>query len=321
MFKALKSKTILITGSDGFIGSHMLELCKSLGIRAFPCPRSMYDFKLPSHCADAISRNSPDYILHLSGHNGGIKYNNDLPADIFYDNTVMGLNMIKMARMFGVEKIACMVTSCAYPTNDLLTENDFLNGAPHDTVACHGYAKRNIQLACKFYNKQYGLNAIAICPNTVIGPRDCIDLNKTKVGMALIKRICDAHREKEPEVMCWGTGKARREFIYVEDVCKCILLSLIHYNNSTEPINIGSGQELTIKQFTELAAHAIGYQGKIVWDHSKPDGQMRKRLSLEKMNLILPKIEFTSLTESIRRTAEWYQKNADYLCENLPSDN
>lgn len=320
LFDILKNKSILVTGSSGFIGAHVLELCKTNNIRTIECPHHLYDLRLPAHCADIVSK-SPDYILHLGSFNGGINFNNKYPADIFYDNTVMGLNMIKVARMFGVKKIACMVTSCAYPPHENLVENNFLADSPHTSVACHGYAKRNLQLACRFYNKQYGLNAITICPNTVIGPRDCIDLGKTKVGMAIIKRICDAQRCSKPYVTCWGTGLAKREFMYVEDVCKCILLALIHYNNSNEPINIGNGQEVTIKQFTEIVQKVVGYEGEVRWDTTKSDGQMRKKLSLEKMRLTLPTIEFTSLEESVRRTAEWYQKNADYLCENLPSDN
>lgn len=255
-------------------------------------------------------------VIHCAGFNGGIEFNRQFPADIFYNNTVMGLNVIDMCRQFEVPKVLSVVASCAYPEyiyeggecklNDEMYADEFLDLPPNDTVACHGYAKRNLQLASQFYAQQYGLRATTACITTMYGPGDSFHPMRTKVLGALIAKFTNAAIEEHESVTLWGTGSAKREFIYVDDAAEALVRSFGGpYEDSTKPINIGTGFEYSIKELANMIAKIIGYKGKILWDESKPDGQLRKRLYMDS------DIGFslTPMEQGIEETIRYYITN------------
>lgn len=305
-----------VLGSDGFIAKNLIEYLNTEKYEVFQ--DNLYDLRRRENC-DAAFRLLPgpvDFCFNLASHNGGIGYNRKKPWEIFYDNTMIGMNVLAAADASGkVGKLITPVTSCGYPdwTEDL-DEMSYLLSSPEVNVACHGYAKRNVQLACDFYTKQHpkGMKTITVCPNTVIGRGDCLKLEKTKVGMAVIKKLCDAKRDKAPWVEFWGTGEPVREFVYVEDTCRYMVAAALHYEQSFEPLNIGTKKNLTsIKNYVELVRAAVGYDGEIRWDLTKPDGQACKSLSYNKFRPFLEKHglkhEFLTLKDAVQRTISWYQ--------------
>jgi GDP-L-fucose synthase len=331
----LKDKRVLVTGSEGFLGRHVIAaLGKECDRPVVTVPHEEdpakgVDLLRPDYVDvmfENVSREGPvDLVLHLAGYNGGLKFNSDRPADIFHRNTTMALNVLGSARKHGAGKVVSMVASCAYPETEwvrevgdrgerywekhdceIMDERQFLDGPPHRSVACHAYAKRNIQIASSFYRKQYGLKAVCVCTPTLVGPGDRTDPDRTKVMTALIKKFVDAHRKGEPEVVCWGSGKPLREFMYVGDAADLILKAAALYDDSDLPLNLGTGQEVSIRDLTEIIAKATGYAGRIRWDETKPDGQYRKRLDITRMEALLGPQTFTPLEEGVRRTVEWY---------------
>jgi GDP-L-fucose synthase len=331
----LRDARVLVTGGTGFLGRHLTKELHAAGAEAV----AIGDYKggWQNHGYDhrGVNLTNPsalhcyfdcygpfDAVMHVAGWNGGISFNESFPADIFYRNTMMALNVMDAAQAFKVKKVVSVVASCAYPQmewehegygdyilreREFMCEADFLDGPPHDSVACHGYAKRNLQLASHFYRQQYGLNAVCACPTTLYGPGDSYDPQRTKVMGGMVKRFCDAADRGEQEVVCWGTGQPKREFLYVEDCARLLLQVLEHYDDSSMPLNLGTGQELTVKEVAETVARGVGFSGRIGWDTTKPDGQMRKRLDLTRMRQAIPGVELTTLEEGVRRTAADYR--------------
>lgn len=317
---------LFITGGTGFLGKYVTDIM-SKDYRVWSMGRRTLDLMDRESISSIFEEYLPDYVIHLAGYNGGIKFNLDFPADIFYKNTIMGLNLLDVCANNGVKKIVSMTTSCAYPKTNIAYINEpfynyitaedrqeyyeqtFFDGDIDDTVACHGFAKRNLALASNFYKKQYGLNAVTLCSTTLYGPGDSFDVNKTKVMGGLIAKFVQAKQRKEPVVTCWGTGNPLREFLYVADAAKLMSLSLLTYNDNKYPLNIGSGQEVSIKQLAEMVAKVVKYNGRIEWDTSKPDGQYRKKLNLNKQKQVLGDISFTPLEEGIQNTVDWYWRN------------
>ena len=327
----LRDKKILVTGFGGFLGQHVQEYLNNQSADVI-CAADFTNL-LTSGCKniDLLDINlvkkifqtiQPEIVLHLAGYNGGINFNIENPADIFFRNTIMGLNVLEAAKQHKIKKVVSITASCGYPClkplkdceNEIMYEEDYLDGPPHDSVAPHAYAKRNLQLASKFYNQQYGLNAVCLCPTTLYGPGDTYDLSRTKVMGALIKKIVDAKERNAPEIEMYGSGSARREFIYVKDAAQLICEASLKYNDSKEPLNIGSGQEISIKELVDLICSIIGYNGHILWDKTKPDGQLRKLLDSSKMRAVLGKYQFTSLEDGIKATIEDYKTR--FICNN-----
>lgn len=263
-------------------------------------------------------------VFHIAGHNGGLAFNQDFPADIFVRNTQMGMNVLDACRRFKVEKVVSVVASCAYPEfklrcvlanatsctrepHEVMAEWDFLLGEPHDSVACHGYAKRNLQLASSFMKKQYGLNAVCVCPTTLYGPGDSFDPQRTKILGGMVKRFVDAKRNQLTNVTCWGSGEPKREFLYVHDCASLLVKCMEKYGDSDHPLNLGTGQEYSVKEVAETVARCVGYTGKIWWDTSKPDGQLRKRLDLTKMHKVLGEFPFTPFEKGVAETVRAYR--------------
>lgn len=315
---------VLVTGVSGFLGEHLaafltLQGCKVSGI-ALTHPYQRYvthtvDLRERSKTIDLIKYLKPDAIFHLAGYNGGIKFNDDFPADIFANNTLMAMNVLEAARYVDV-KVISVVSSCAYPNElclgteyqcspDILVESTFLEAPPHHSVACHGYAKRNLFLASRYYHQQYNVNAVCVCPTTLYGPGDSFDINRSKVMGGMISRFLKAKQERAASVTCWGTGAAQREFLYVKDACLYLALAATEYNNPYEIINVGSGEEISIKELAIKVAKAVKYDGEILWDTSKPDGQLRKRLDRSKQNKYFPNVQITPLEQGIQQTVEW----------------
>ena len=306
--KELENKRVLLTGADGFLGSFVYKELIKEQVTVLKLTSS--DDLTSEECVEKYKNIKIDYVIHLAGYNGGISFNQTYPFEIFTQNTLMSINALKISVLSGAKKFIGVLTSCGYPPErgDNLYEETYLDGKPHDTISSHGYAKRNLLIACQMAKKQYGLNAVCVVPNTIYGPGDTLDLVRTKVMMAMIKRFVDAKYEDLNEVVCWGTGSPVREFIYVEDVAKLIVKSLTKYDDSESPLNLSTGQFLTIKSLAENISRMVDYQGKIVWDSTKPDGQMQKILNTNKMSKIFPDFVATSLEIGIERTIDWYRK-------------
>lgn len=306
----LANKKVGVTGAQGFIGKY---LCKALESRK----ALVYKFEDKSILSNAdlttkyLEENSIEYVIHLAGYNGGIEFNRKYPADIFTINTILALNIISSCSRAKVKKLLSTITSCAYPnvnSNEPHVAINLHNGPPEENVACHGYAKRNIDIASRLYRKQYGLDAITACPNTVYGPGDRFDPERTKVMTSLIKKFVMAKQTDTKEVVCWGTGSPKREFIYVVDTAELLVQSLEKWEGESL-LNISSGQELTIKDLSELIAEKVGYKGRIIWDTTRPDGAMRKAIDTTQMKQCFGEFNFTPLSIGIEETVKWHMEN------------
>lgn len=300
----LTGKKIGVTGARGFIGKYVCNTLKNRGAEVF-------EFENVNLLEDKtfyyIYSNSIQYVIHLAGFNGGIEFNRLYPADIFAWNTIMAINVINACQLAKVQKVLSLITSCSYPDGlDIMNEINLHQGPPNEVVSCHGYAKRNVEIVSRMYRKQYGLNSVVACPNTVYGPGDRIDPNRTKVMTALIKKFIDAKVAKNSEVVCWGTGVPKREFIYVKDTAELLVRVLEQYDEEL-PINLATGQEYTIKELSKLIAQKVGYEGKIIWDTSKPNGAASKRLDVSKMKRYFNDYIFTSIDQGIEETIKWYK--------------
>lgn len=321
MFEQLRDKRVVVTGATGFLGGHIMRQLQNIGANAIPLGSDdwnlLYRREMTGQVCNSLRKT--DLVIHLAGYNGGISFNAKNSADIFYENTVMGLNLLDACAEFEIPKVVSVVTSCAYPSltnvgdfaREICREDDFLEGPPHDSVACHGYAKRNLQLASQFYRDQYDLCAVTCCLTTLYGPGDSFDPERTKVMGGLIERLMQAKRKGQSQFVGWGTGEARREFIYVEDAARDLLLAAIHYADSTSPLNVGTGTEISIRDLTKLVAQAVEYEGEISWDTSKPDGQMRKKLDTSRWSKMTEQysLTYTPLSEGLKKTVEWYKAN------------
>ncbi len=316
---------ILVTGASGFLGNHVMDSLREYGYKnifgigyknfIYTENKLGYDLTNKDYINKIFSDKDYDYVIHLAGYNGGIQFNINQPAGIFHDNTMMALNIIDACVRFKVKKFIGIVASCAYPCDaragedpSFLKEEDFLGyHNPDETVEGHGFAKRNMQIACKLYNRQYGLNAVCLCPTTLYGP-GCFNENKTKVLNALVKKFVDAVDSEQEKVICWGTGAPMREFLYVKDAAKLIVESMKTYKDSTKPLNLGTGQEYSIANLAFKIAHLAGYKGEIEWDKTKSDGQYRKRLDIHNMLNLIPNFYPTSLENGIIETINDYKQ-------------
>ncbi|MBS7649038.1 GDP-L-fucose synthase [Candidatus Bathyarchaeota archaeon] len=303
-------KKILITGGAGFLGSFIVEkLIKERGVnpRNIRVPRSKeMDLRKWENCVEAVK--DMDVVIHLAAKVGGIGFNKKYPATLFYDNAIMGIQLMEAARQEGVRKFVAVGTVCAYPkyTPVPFREEDLWNGYPEETNAPYGIAKKILLVQAQAYREQYGFNAVFLLPVNLYGPRDNFDPESSHVIPALIKKMVDAKLEGKSEVVVWGTGKASREFLYVEDAAEGILLATEKYNKPY-PVNLGAGKEIIIKDLVDLIAELTGYEGKIVWDTSKPEGQQRRCLETSRAKEEFGFQAKTDFKEGLKRTIEWYR--------------
>jgi len=305
------NKKVLVTGGAGFFGSFIVDkLIKERGIKPknIRVPRSKeIDLIKWENCVKAVA--DMDIVIHLAGKVGGIGFNKKYPATLFYDNAIMGIQLMEAARQEGVQKFVAVGTVCAYPkfTPVPFKEEDLWNGYPEETNAPYGIAKRFLLVQAQAYREQYGFNSIYLLPVNLYGPRDNFDPERSHVIPALIKKMVDAKLEGRNEVVVWGTGKASREFLYVEDAAEGVLLATEKYNKP-DPVNLGANREITIKELVDLIAQLVGYDRKIVWDNSKPDGQPRRCLDTSKAKKEFGFEARTDFKEGLKRTIEWYTR-------------
>lgn len=302
-------KKIVVTGGNGFLGSHLVKKLKSLGPKDIFIPKhSEYDLRKFEDCQKVVKNG--DIIIHLAANVGGIGYNRNFPATLFEDNLLMSTFMMKAAREAGVKKYVTLVTICAYPklTPIPFKEENLWNGYPEETNAPYGLAKKMQLVQSLAYRQQYGFNSICLFPVNLYGPGDNFDPKSSHVIPALIKKFVEAKKKGGKEVVVWGTGKASREFLYVEDAAEGIIKATEKYNKS-DPVNLGAGFEITIKNLANLIKKLTGYKGKIVWDKTKPDGQPRRMLDVERAKKEFDFSASTSFEDGLQKTISWYIKN------------
>ena len=291
------------------MGKHLVAQIEKKGPKSIFVPKSSeYDLRNYEDCFKVAQKG--DLIIHLAANVGGIGYNREFPADLFDDNILMGTHMMKAARDVKVEKYVALGTICAYPkfTPVPFKEENLWDGYPEETNAPYGLAKKMQLVQAEAYRQQYGFDAIFLLPVNLYGPGDNFDPASSHVIPALIRKFVEATEKNENEVVVWGSGKASREFLYVDDAAEGIIKAAEKYNKS-EPVNLGAGFEITIKDLAELLKKLTGYKGKIVWDKTKPDGQPRRMLDVTRAKREFGFTASTSFEEGLRRTIDWYTQN------------
>lgn len=307
----LKDKRITITGGKGFLGSHLIKRLTDRGCRLiFIADLPEYNLTDPTDVRRLYDETKPQIVIHLAAKVGGIGFNQEKPAELFYDNLMMGAQLLHEGYLHGIEKFVAMGTICAYPkfTPVPFREDDLWIGYPEETNAPYGLAKKMMLVQSQAYRQQYGFNSIFLLPVNLYGPGDNFDPRSSHVIPALIKKCVDAMENKEDKIEVWGTGTATREFFYVEDAAEAICLATEHYNKS-EPINIGAGMEISIRDITDLIVKITGFQGKIVWNTAKPDGQPRRMLDTSKAAIEFGFTAKTDLMTGLKKTVQWYRNN------------
>jgi GDP-L-fucose synthase len=297
---------VMVTGGSGFLGSHLVERLEAEAHEVF-VPRSAdYDLTRAEEAARAFRDCEPEVVVHAAALAGGIGANRAAPGRFWYANLLMGTHVLEQSRLAGVRKLVLIGTICAYPklTPVPFREEDLWNGYPEETNAPYGIAKKALLAGAQAYREQYGLNATYLLPVNLYGPRDNFDLETSHVIPALIRKM-DAARE---EVVLWGDGSPTREFLHVEDCAEGIALALERYDGA-DPINLGSGEEISIRDLAALVAELTGFRGQIVWDPSKPNGQPRRRLDTSKAEALFGFRARTSLRDGLERTIAWYRES------------
>jgi GDP-L-fucose synthase len=308
----LRNKRVIVTGGTGFLGSHLVERLRALGVASIESPRSRdCDLVDPVAVRTLYERVRPDMVFHLAARVGGIGANQKNPGAYFHDNMMMGVNVLEQARHVGIEKVLMVGTICAYPKFAPVPfrEADLWNGYPEETNAPYGVAKKALMVMADAYRRQYGLNAICLLPVNLYGPRDNFDLEMSHVIPAMIRKFVEAEARSEREVLLWGDGSPTREFLYVDDCADALVLAAQHYDQS-EPVNVGAGFEIGIRELAELTAKLCGFSGKLRWDTSRPNGQQRRMLDT---TLARERFGFQakiSLEEGLSRTIAWYKAAA-----------
>ena len=306
------NKRILITGGAGFLGSHVVEnLVKKRDVsenQLVVFRSKVLDLRIYDNCKKAVE--NIDIVIHLAARVGGIGYNQKNPGTLFYDNIIMGAQLMEAARLARVEKFVQVGTVCAYPkfAPPPFREDSLWDGYPEETNAPYGVAKKSLLVMAQAYRKQYSMNVIYLLPVNLYGPKDNFDLESSHVIPALIRKFLEAIKRGKKEVVVWGTGQASREFLYVEDAAEGIVLATEKYDKA-EPVNLGTGKEITIRDLVALIARLTKFKGKIIWDTSKPDGQPRRCLDTTRAKRAFGFEAKTDFIQGLRMTIEWYRKN------------
>ncbi len=302
---------VVVTGGAGFLGSYVVEKLKARGCEHIFVPRrAEYDLVQSEAIKRLYDDTQPDLVIHLAAVVGGIGANRENPGKYFYENLMMGVQLIDEARLRGIKKFVATGTICAYPkfTPVPFKEDDLWNGYPEETNAPYGIAKKAMLVQSQAYRDQYGFNSIFLLPVNLYGPRDNFDLNSSHVIPALIRKCVEAVRSGANEVKCWGTGQVTREFLHAEDCAEGLLLAAEKYNKS-DPVNLGAGFEITIKDLAEKIAALTGFQGELVWDSSQPDGQPRRCLDVERARQEFGFQSAIGFDEGLKATIDWYSAN------------
>jgi GDP-L-fucose synthase len=312
----LLGKRVVVTGGAGFLGSFLVEGLKARGA-VVSVPRSVdYDLRDRDAIVRLYEHTKPEIVIHLAAIVGGIGTNRENPGRFFYDNAIMGIELIEYARRYSVEKFVAIGTVCAYPkfASVPFREDDLWNGYPEETNAPYGLAKKMMLVQAQAYRQQYSFNCIFLLPVNLYGPGDNFDLHTAHVIPALIRKVAEAKEKGEPEVVLWGDGSPTREFLYVEDAAAGILLATERYDGP-EPVNLGTGSEISIRELADTVAAEIGFKGRFVWDSSKPNGQPRRRLDVSRAQQLFGFRAAHSFRDGIKKTIAWYMEHRHELRE------
>ncbi|MDD5005764.1 MAG: GDP-L-fucose synthase [Candidatus Omnitrophica bacterium] len=306
----IRKKRILVTGGAGFLGKFVVNKLRERGCQDIFVPRSKdYDIVKMEAVKKLYRSSRPDIVIHLAGKVGGIGANSKNPGKFFYDNLMMGVQMMDVGRQFNVDKFVALGTICCYPKHSPVPfkEDDLWIGYPEETNAPYGLAKKMLLVQSQAYRVQYGFNSIFLMPVNLYGPGDNFDPNFSHVIPALIRKCFEAINKNKKEIVIWGTGRATREFLFVEDCAEAIVLATEKYNKP-DPVNIGAGFEISIKELTNLIARLAGFKGNIIWDSTKPDGQPRRCLDTSRAEREFGFKAKTDLESGLKTTIAWYKK-------------
>jgi len=305
-----KGKSLIVTGGAGFLGRKVLEALRKKGAdRIFVPEIENYDLRKLEAINNLYEEKKPQIVIHLAAIVGGIGFNREYPATLFYDNLIMGIQLMEQARVFKVEKFLTVGTICAYPkfSPAPFKEEALWDGYPEETNAPYGLAKKMLLVQSQAYRNQYDFNAVYLLPVNLFGPEDNFDPDSSHVIPAIIKKCFDAVEEGADKITLWGDGSPTREFLYVDDCAEGIALACEKYSGP-EPVNLGTGQEIAIKDLAGHIAELTGFKGKIIWDKSKPNGQPRRVLDVSKAGREFGFRAKTSLEEGLKKTVTWYRK-------------
>jgi len=299
---------VLVTGGAGFLGSHVVDRLRADGAEVFVPRRSEYDLTDAASVERLFADARPELVIHLAAEVGGIGANRDNPGRYWYSNLLMGAHVLEQTRLSGASKLVLMGTICAYPKFAPIPfhENDLWSGYPEETNAPYGIAKKTLLVGAHGYREQYGTNAIYLLPVNLYGPRDNFDLETSHVIPALIRKMIDAQERGDDEIVLWGDGSPTREFLYVDDCAEAIVLAAQKYDGE-EPVNLGTGEEISIRELAELIQELTGFAGRITWDTTKPNGQPRRKLDVTAAEERFGFRAATPLREGLQRTIEWYR--------------
>src|ERR1700674_3073755 len=302
------TRRVVVTGGHGFLGSFVVDKLRAAGAKEVVVARSdKHDLRVQTEALRLYTDTRPDIVIHLAAVVVAIGANRKNPGRFFHDNAIMGLNVIEAARITGIEKFVCAGTICSYPkfTPVPFREKDFWNGYPEETNAPYGLAKKMLLVQLQAYREQYGFNGIYLTPVNLYGPRDNFDLLGSHVIPALIRKCWEAKQARAPEITAWGTGSATREFLYVEDAAEAIVLAAEKYSKP-DLVNLGSGEEISVRDLLEMIRTMVGSRGAVRWDHTKPDGQPRRSLDTSRAAQEFGWRAKTSLRDGLKETIEWF---------------
>ena len=302
---------MLITGGGGFLGSHLVGRVRGEGIDPFVAERRDYDLTRPDDVKRLFEAAEPELVIHLAAEVGGIGANRDNPGRYWYANVMMGANVLEQSRVSSVAKLVLLGTICSYPKFAPVPfrEDDLWNGYPEETNAPYGVAKKALLVGAQGYREQYALDSVYLLPVNLYGPGDSFDLQTSHVIPALIRKMVEAQENGEHEIVLWGDGSPTREFLFVEDAAEGIWLAAQRYDGA-DPVNLGTGVEISIRELAELIAELTGFEGEIVWDTTKPNGQPRRRLDVSRAEELFGFRAKTQLRDGLERTISWYRRSA-----------
>ena len=307
-----QDKRVLITGGAGFLGSHIVDRLQSICAELCIPRKKQYDFTVLAAAEECFNDFKPHIVIHCAAYYGGIWINQLYPGRIYYENLIMGANLMEAARKINIEKFVQIGTACSYPgyLENELAEKDLWQGLPHASVVNYGMTKKILAIQASAYKKQYDLDGIHLILTNLYGPKDTFHPDRSHVVAALIRKFVEAKLANADEVEVWGTGAPIREFLYVDDCAAGIIRTVESYND-LEPVNIGTGQGTSIRELAETIQEVTQYQGKVCWNTSKPDGQIKKILNVTKMKTQLEWQPPTSLKQGLTKTIEWYAANKE----------